>query len=204
MYGLGVCDMKAGVAAMILATRFLCEAGFPPQGDVIIQSVVDEEGGGNGTLGCVVEGYKADAAIVTEPTRLHVQPASRGVLLLEVDVEGRATHACLEVGRRQRDRKGDEDHPGDDRAGTAVAGGAAQPALPAADHHHRPDQRRPGRVAGAGRVRAEVRRQVSPCRDGPQRPRQAERRRYGESGSRGVDPHALRRGCLAARTIRRR
>ena len=98
MYGLGVCDMKAGVAAMILATRFLCEAGFPPQGDVMIQSVVDEEGGGNGTLGCVVEGYKADAAIVTEPTRLHVQPASRGVLLLEVDVEGRATHACLKWG----------------------------------------------------------------------------------------------------------
>ena len=98
MYGLGVCDMKAGVAAMILATRYLCEAGYPPAGDVMIQSVVDEEGGGNGTLGCVVEGYKADAAIVTEPTRLHVQPASRGVLLLQVDVKGQATHACLKWG----------------------------------------------------------------------------------------------------------
>jgi len=98
MYGLGVCDMKAGVAAMILATRFLCESGYPPAGDVMVQSVVDEEGGGNGTLGCVVEGYKADAAIVTEPTRLHIQPASRGVLLLEVDLEGRATHACLKWG----------------------------------------------------------------------------------------------------------
>ena len=32
MYGLGVCDMKAGVAAMILATRFLCEAGVPAAG----------------------------------------------------------------------------------------------------------------------------------------------------------------------------
>jgi acetylornithine deacetylase len=98
IYGLGVCDMKAGVAAMILATRFLCEAGFPPAGDIMVQSVVDEEGGGNGTLGCVVEGYKADAAIVTEATRLQVQPASRGVLLLEVDIEGLATHACLKWG----------------------------------------------------------------------------------------------------------
>jgi len=98
MYGLGVCDMKAGVAAMILATRFLCEAGFAPEGDVMVQAVVDEEGGGNGTLGCVVDGYKADAAIVTEPTRLQVQPASRGVLLLEIDVEGLATHACLKWG----------------------------------------------------------------------------------------------------------
>ena len=98
MYGLGICDMKAGVAAMILAARYLCEAGLPPQGDVLVQSVVDEEGGGNGTLGCVVEGYKADAAIVTEPTRLHIQPASRGVMLLQVDVEGKATHACLKWG----------------------------------------------------------------------------------------------------------
>ena len=78
MYGLGVCDMKAGVAAMILATPFLCEAGSPPQGDVLIQSVVDEEGGGNGTLGCVVEGYKADSAIVTEPTRFTFSPPAAG------------------------------------------------------------------------------------------------------------------------------
>jgi len=98
MYGLGVCDMKAGVAAMILAVRFLQEAGLELKGDITVQSVVDEEGGGNGTLGCVVEGYKADAAIVTEPTRLHVQPATRGVLLLQVDVEGQATHACLKWG----------------------------------------------------------------------------------------------------------
>jgi acetylornithine deacetylase len=98
MYGLGVCDMKAGVAAMILAVRFLQETGLELKGDVLVQSVVDEEGGGNGTLACVVEGYKADAAIVTEPTRLHVQPATRGVLLLQVDVEGQATHACLKWG----------------------------------------------------------------------------------------------------------
>jgi acetylornithine deacetylase len=98
MYGLGVCDMKAGVAAMILAVRCLQEAGLDLKGDIMVQSVVDEEGGGNGTLACVVEGYKADAAIVTEPTRLHVQPATRGVLLLQVDVEGQATHACLKWG----------------------------------------------------------------------------------------------------------
>ncbi len=95
LFGRGTCDMKAGVAAMILAVQFLREAGFGLAGDLTIQSVVDEEGGGNGTLACVVEGYKADGAIVTEPTSLHVKPASRGVFLLKVDVEGRSTHAAL-------------------------------------------------------------------------------------------------------------
>lgn len=94
MYGRGTTDMKAGVAAMILAVRFLQEAGITLDGDVIIQSVVDEEGGGNGTLACVAEGYRADAAIVTEPTRLQVQPVGRGVLLLKVKVTGKTSHAC--------------------------------------------------------------------------------------------------------------
>lgn len=95
MYSRGTCDMKAGLAAMILALESLQEAGLELKGDVIIESVVDEEGGGNGTLACVVEGYRADAAIVTEPTGLHIRPASRGVFLLKVDVVGKATHAAL-------------------------------------------------------------------------------------------------------------
>jgi acetylornithine deacetylase len=95
MYGRGTCDMKAGLAAMILAVEFLREAGFKLEGDIVIESVVDEEGGGNGTLACVAEGYRADAAIVTEPTSLHIRPCSRGVLLLNVDVEGKSTHAAL-------------------------------------------------------------------------------------------------------------
>ncbi len=95
LYGVGACDMKGGLVAMIMALEAVRESGLELKGDVLVESVVDEEGGGNGTLDLCARGYKADGAIITEATGLHVQPASRGVLLLEVAVEGRATHACL-------------------------------------------------------------------------------------------------------------
>lgn len=95
LYGRGACDMKAGLVAMTLAAQYLCECYGRPKGDIIVQSVVDEEGGGNGTLACITEGYTADAAIVTEPTGLDIYCASRGVFLLEVKVEGKPSHACF-------------------------------------------------------------------------------------------------------------
>ncbi|MBW7455794.1 M20/M25/M40 family metallo-hydrolase, partial [Paenibacillus sepulcri] len=61
LYGRGSCDMKAGVAAMIMAVENLVKHGMRLKGDVILQSVVDEEGGGNGTLACLDRGYRADA-----------------------------------------------------------------------------------------------------------------------------------------------
>lgn len=93
LYGRGAADMKAGLCAQILATKFLCDAGLQPKGDITIQSVVDEEGGGNGTLACLARGDRADAAIVAEPTNLDIFVASRGVYLLEMSVRGRAAHA---------------------------------------------------------------------------------------------------------------
>lgn len=95
LHGRGACDMKAGLAAMIVAAKCVHDSGLPRKGNIVIESVVDEEGGGNGTLACIVEGYKADAAIVAEPTNLEILCASRGVFLLEVTVTGRSSHACF-------------------------------------------------------------------------------------------------------------
>ncbi|MDD5698422.1 MAG: ArgE/DapE family deacylase [Victivallaceae bacterium] len=95
IYGRGTADMKAGVAAMITAVQCLREAEIKLKGDVIIQCVVDEEGGGNGTLACVDRGYRADAAIITEPTSLKILTCHRGAMHLTVRTFGRATHASM-------------------------------------------------------------------------------------------------------------
>lgn len=96
LYGRGSCDMKAGVAAMIKAVEYILKAGINIKGKIILESVVGEEGGGNGTLACVDRGYTADAAIVTEPTSLDVQPCCRGVLCIQsIRIVGKSVHASM-------------------------------------------------------------------------------------------------------------
>ncbi len=95
LYGRGSCDMKAGVAANIFAIQALQSLGFRPAGDVLVESVIGEESGGVGTLTTIVKGFKADAAIITEPTRLHLCPVQSGALTFRIKVAGRAIHACM-------------------------------------------------------------------------------------------------------------
>jgi len=61
---------------------------------VTIQSVISEEDGGAGTLACIVRGYTADAAIITEPTQLTVMAAQGGSLVFRLHVPGRSAHGC--------------------------------------------------------------------------------------------------------------
>ncbi len=88
MYGRGTSDMKGGLMAAILAVTYLREAGARLRGDVIIQSVVNEEHAGNGTLDLVRRGITADAAIVLEPTENQVFVSHPGGIYWQVDVPG--------------------------------------------------------------------------------------------------------------------
>lgn len=92
LYGRGAVDDKAGLAAMLFAARCLRALGLAPDGDVILESVVDEEWGGGGTLATLHRGYRADAAIVFEPSDLDLCPASRGGQAFRVTVHGRGAH----------------------------------------------------------------------------------------------------------------
>ena len=95
VWGRGAVDMKGGVAAMIAAVETIQRLGLRLRGDVLIESVVDEETGGPGTAQTVERGYRADAAIVVEPTGLVIQPVEGGLEWLRVVVRGKSGHSAL-------------------------------------------------------------------------------------------------------------
>jgi acetylornithine deacetylase len=93
IYGRGAVDMKGGVAAAIFALEALAAAGVRLAGDVIVQTVPDEETCAMGTVAVIERGYRADAGLVPEPTRLGFWIATRGLLHGAVRVPGRSAHA---------------------------------------------------------------------------------------------------------------
>ena len=93
MYGRGTCDMKGGLASMIQALKLIRQVGIKLKGDVIVQVVPDEEMTCMGTLSCCQRGYKADAALIPEPTDMGVLTAMRGSIYGTIKVRGRAGHA---------------------------------------------------------------------------------------------------------------
>ncbi len=90
LYGRGSTDMKAGIAAMCAAAVRAVDAGL--SGELLVTAVVDEEYGSAGTRHLLLRGITADAAIVTEPTRLAICPSHKGFAWAEVTVHGRAAH----------------------------------------------------------------------------------------------------------------
>jgi acetylornithine deacetylase/succinyl-diaminopimelate desuccinylase family protein len=87
--GRGAYDMKAGVAACMLAVAAAKQQRL--RGDVIFTAVIDEEYAGRGTM-AIAERYRADAAIVAEPTELQLIVAHKGFVWLEIETLGVAAH----------------------------------------------------------------------------------------------------------------
>ena len=91
IYGRGSQDMKSGVAAMIDVARVISESGGLAAGKLVIACVVDEEHASIGADALVTR-WRADAAVVTEPTDLQVAIAHKGFEWVEVETEGVAAH----------------------------------------------------------------------------------------------------------------
>jgi acetylornithine deacetylase len=91
MYGRGSTDMKAGIASMCAAAVRAADAGTLGC-EIIITAVADEEYESLGTRALIESGVRADAVIITEPTRLAIAPAHRGFVWTAVTFHGRAAH----------------------------------------------------------------------------------------------------------------
>jgi acetylornithine deacetylase len=89
LHGRGSYDMKAGLAAIMLAGADAARAGLA--GDVIVTAVCDEEVASIGTAR-VAERFRADAAIVSEPTEMRLALAHKGFVGFEIETKGRAAH----------------------------------------------------------------------------------------------------------------
>jgi acetylornithine deacetylase len=89
MYGRGTYDMKAGLAAALVACREAAKLGLA--GDVVVAAVADEEYESIGVLE-ILETVRADAAVVTEPTELDIGVAHKGFVWFDIEVTGRAAH----------------------------------------------------------------------------------------------------------------
>jgi acetylornithine deacetylase len=97
MYGRGTCDMKAGIAAALVAVERM--AADPPAGDVVVACVIDEEWVSLGAE-ALIGRHHADAAVLPEQTDLDVVFAHGGFAWYDVSSIGlEAAGGRPELGR---------------------------------------------------------------------------------------------------------
>ena len=96
LYGLGACDMKGGLAAMVYGAKLLRDAGVALKGDVVVACVVQEEpceGLGSRVL-FEEEKIRPDWVVLGEPSNLNVCRGHRGRLEMCLVIRGRSAHAA--------------------------------------------------------------------------------------------------------------
>jgi acetylornithine deacetylase len=94
-YGRGAVDMKGGLCCALFAAKALRDAGVRLNGRLMVESVIGEEDGGVGTLAAVLRGYRAEGAIIIEPTELCVAPAQAGAINFRLTIPGLSAHGCV-------------------------------------------------------------------------------------------------------------
>lgn len=93
LYGRGSCDAKGPMAAMLLGIRAVLDEGARPRATVYFVATGDEESGATGAHRLVADGFRADAAIIGEPTDLVVVHAHKGAYRCRIVTKGRAAHS---------------------------------------------------------------------------------------------------------------
>ena len=92
VFGRGSLDMKGGLAAALSTLVGIKKSGRSLSGNVILAAVSDEEDASQGTRDLIEAGWRADGAIIPEPTMCAIVPAHKGFLWVEIDILGVAGH----------------------------------------------------------------------------------------------------------------
>ncbi|TVP54747.1 MAG: acetylornithine deacetylase/succinyl-diaminopimelate desuccinylase family protein [Gemmatimonadales bacterium] len=101
IYGRGVCDMKAGIAAAVYAVEAIRRAGVKLVGSVEVSGTVDEESGGYAGMGYLadigrVARGRTDAVIIPEPLNVdRICIGHRGTWWFEVTTHGHIAHGSM-------------------------------------------------------------------------------------------------------------
>ncbi|MFX0051814.1 MAG: M20 family metallopeptidase, partial [Candidatus Hermodarchaeota archaeon] len=97
LYGLGVCDMKAGIACILNMLRAFVESDYTFNGELSFSGVIDEEAYGKGARAMLKTDFaKVDAIVLAEPyPGDEIKPIPLGItgkILYDISVKGKAAH----------------------------------------------------------------------------------------------------------------
>jgi len=95
LHGRGACDMKGGLASILVAVEALRSAGVELVRPLAVHTVVSEEDGGLGAFATMRRGHRGDCAVIPEPTSGKVVVANAGALTFRLTVHGRAAHGSV-------------------------------------------------------------------------------------------------------------
>lgn len=94
IYGLGACDAKGSLAAMLDALERVARDPRGIRGRVVLTAVMGEEAGGLGSLHLAQQGFSADGAVVGEPTQLALCSVHKGTYMRRLTFSGVAVHSA--------------------------------------------------------------------------------------------------------------
>jgi acetylornithine deacetylase/succinyl-diaminopimelate desuccinylase family protein len=95
IFGRGTSDMKGPVAAMAMTLIAYRRSGISLKGDLIFTGVLAEETNSIGVETLVKSGFKADGAVVGEPSGREYAIGHRGLEWLEIEFKGKAVHSGI-------------------------------------------------------------------------------------------------------------